>query len=199
MVSLLLSEEVDTTHTIEELTRSNYLVAMDNHSYTLKWMTSPKTTDIQNLYHTKIINNNKSLNIYSSRDGFKKVGCGGFAYHTDVFTAYSIIGKYFAQEQICHLSQMQMIPPVMTGLVTKKSSQFSELFRISLLKLNEDGLVNKLLNSWKVIRPECYASTEFIPLGMEQSLPALIFLLVGILTSFLILGVEVVLFEKKSD
>ena len=69
----------------------------------------------------------------------------------------------------------------------------------SLLKLNEDGLVNKLLNSWKVIRPECYASTEFIPLGMEQSLPALIFLLVGILTSFLILGVEVVLFEKKSD
>ncbi|XP_044270626.1 uncharacterized protein LOC123015160 [Tribolium madens] len=196
-VSLLLSVEAETEHTIEHLAHSNLEIGVENEFYVKNWLNSVNFTDIQQLYKTKLSKlDGKILNTYSAPEGLVKVGFGGFAYYTDTTTAYGTIGG-FSQDQICNMAQSDMIPPSFVGLVMQKKSEYFELFQISLLKLRQVGLVHRIQMKWEVAKPECYGNTEVLPVGMEQGMEALACLLTGVLLGLVILICEIFLKKRR--
>ncbi|KYB28601.1 hypothetical protein TcasGA2_TC032489 [Tribolium castaneum] len=197
MVSLLLSAEVETDHTIEHLARSNLEIGIENEFYVKSWLENVNFTDVQHLYKAKLSKlDGKSLNTFSASEGLVRLGVGGFAFYTDTTTAYGTIGG-FAQDQICSIAQTEMIPPIFVGLVMGKKSQYFELFQISLLKLRQVGLVHRIQMKWGVAKPECYGNTEVVPVGMEQGVEALACLLSGLLLGPVVLLCEVFLKKRR--
>jgi hypothetical protein len=131
MVSLLLNSTPSIYHTVDELAHSNLDVGIDDQSFAKEWLESANFSDVRYLYSRKLIQNvNKKLNTYLPPQGMDHVGRGGFAYHTDTSTGYSIIGRNFDQNQICDLSQVQMIPSSLAGLTVPKDSHFFQMFQI---------------------------------------------------------------------
>ncbi|KAJ3635374.1 hypothetical protein MTP99_008287 [Tenebrio molitor] len=200
MVSLLLNSTPSIYHTVDELAHSNLDVGIDDQSFAKEWLESANFSDVRYLYSRKLIQNvNKKLNTYLPPQGMDHVGRGGFAYHTDTSTGYSIIGRNFDQNQICDLSQVQMIPSSVAGLTVPKNSHFFQMFQISLQKLRERGFIQRLSRIWEAEQAECYSFVPLEPVGMEQGLPAFNCLLAGTLMALLILFLEIVLhrFNRK--
>lgn len=83
------------------------------------------------MYKTKIyLSKEKKAYYYGQEEGIAKVRRGGFAYHTEATTAYSIIEKTFSPIEICELEELRMIKPFMLSVMTKKRSEYKKLLQI---------------------------------------------------------------------
>lgn len=87
-------------------------------------------SDVDYLYKTKISPLNKpGADYYGQEEGIEMVRKGGFAYHTEASTAYSIIDRTFSPIEICELEELRMIKPFMLSVMTKKNSEYKKLFQ----------------------------------------------------------------------
>ncbi|RZC42549.1 Lig chan domain containing protein [Asbolus verrucosus] len=190
MVSLLLNTQSPTFHTVQELAESRYEVGVDDQDYTRNWFYTSNFTDVQNLYKNKLRLGYKNLTSCPPEGGIGKIEEDNFAYHVDTDTAYDTIGKIFKQEIICELSEIQMIPSGFAGFEVQKESQFLKSFQISLHRLRQVGLIQRAQMTWVIKKPECYTNSELASVGLEQALPAFLWLPGGMLLAFLVLLLE---------
>lgn len=84
---------------------------------------------MQFLYKRKIFPPGaKKPNYFDPEIGIEKVKHGGFAYHTDVPTAYYLIRKTFDNDDICELEEIDFIKAIMLPVVYQKNSPYTKLF-----------------------------------------------------------------------
>lgn len=72
---------------------------------------------------------------YTQEQGIEKVRQGGFAYHTEATTAYSLIERTFGPIEICEVEELRMIKPFMLAVMTKKNSEYRKMFQITYVSL----------------------------------------------------------------
>lgn len=130
LVSSLLSTKPNVFKTIKELCNSDLKFGIEDQPYTITYILQMKDDIyIQDLNSTKIYQMGKP-NFFSIEDGIAKVKEGGFAYHTEVTSAYPLITKTFVQDEICDLNEIDFVPPGAIALLTPKHSQYTEMFKI---------------------------------------------------------------------
>lgn len=130
LVSSLLSSKPNVLKTIKELYYSNLKFGIENQPYTITYILQQQDNIfIQKLNSSKIYETGKA-NYLLPDEGISKVGKGGFAYHTESITAYSLIAKLFDQDQICDLNEIDFVPPGLIAFLLPKNSQYKKLFMI---------------------------------------------------------------------
>lgn len=132
LVSSLLNSKPNLLETIEELYKSNLEVGIEHQPYTDTNIIQERNNQwVQKLNSSKIFKSGQP-NYYFPEEGLAKVKKGGFAYHTEAITAYSIISRTYEANPICDLAQIDFIGPFLMGLMVPKKSQYRQLFLVRL-------------------------------------------------------------------
>nr|WJJ63353.1 ionotropic receptor 75c [Pachyrhinus yasumatsui] len=191
LVSSLISTEPEVLKTIKELLESTLRVGIELQPYIITYVLDRSKTD-RNLFllnRTKIFEHNRP-NFLSVEEGVKEVHQGGYAYHTESITAYPLIARTFEQDAICDLAEIILINSD-TSLMAQKKSQYKKLFQVSLRKMWTSGIMKKLYKTWVASKPECLSSARVISVGISDLFLPYFLLAVGVLTSLVILTLEV--------
>lgn len=130
LVSSLLSTKPTLLKTIKELSTTDLKFGMEEQPYTITYiLQQSEDIYIQNINRTKIYEHGRP-NFWSIEDGMSKVKHGGFAYHTEVSSAYALIAKSYNQKEICDLNEIDFLPPGLMTMMLPKNSQYTKLFMI---------------------------------------------------------------------
>ncbi|CAG9857173.1 unnamed protein product [Phyllotreta striolata] len=190
LVSSLLSTVPDAIGTIKELYESNLKVVVEKRPYTLTYILQQKNNRYIDLLNRTKIFENDIPNYLPPEEGIAKVRLGTHAYHTDDVTAYFLLDRE-DQELVCDLAEINLIQNSDIGLVLQKYSQYTELFQISLRKMQTSGVYHREKTFWIPRKPVCLLTTRVKAVGINELFLVYLILCSGVFLAIFILCLEI--------
>ncbi|XP_074034442.1 ionotropic receptor 75a [Leptinotarsa decemlineata] len=193
IVSYLLLDPPRTIFNLKDLLESQLQVGIEDILIDRNYFLQTTDPDAINLYESKIKGTANSSGFYTPSEGLDLVRKGGFAFHVETSTAYPIIEETYTNQEICEIDEVQMYrtQPMHTNL--QKDSPFREMMNYCMLKLVENGNMDRLRKHWNSRKPTCIQSAKKQEIHVslsEFSCPPLA-LCCGILISMIFLIIEV--------
>ncbi|XP_053663272.1 ionotropic receptor 75a-like [Anopheles marshallii] len=122
---------------------------------------------------------------------------GGHVLHCELTEVYPTIANQFTANEICELRTVEGLYKYdirVMGFVLPKHSMYSELFKITLMRAQETGIVKRIYRIHKIAMPICQGSATVYSVELAEVLLAFIILGVGITLS----GWYIMLTSKQS-
>ncbi|XP_017775596.1 PREDICTED: glutamate receptor 2-like [Nicrophorus vespilloides] len=190
IVSFLLMQPAKTMNTIRDLAFSDLRMGCEDILYTRQYFKQL----FQNKEIARMTKRTYKANapFYLHPElGLELVSRGGFAYHVDLATAYSIIEKTFQESAICELEEIPFFEarPVMSSF--PKGSPFRDAFNYCFQKMAERGIFNRQTKHYHARKPDCIRSNApTSPVGIDEFYPAMVILSIGVSLSLTVLILE---------
>uniref|UniRef100_A0A1S4GZX2 Ionotropic receptor 75a N-terminal domain-containing protein n=1 Tax=Anopheles gambiae TaxID=7165 RepID=A0A1S4GZX2_ANOGA len=118
---------------------------------------------------------------------------GGHVLHCELTEVYPAIANQFTANEICELRTVEGLYRYdirVMAFVLPKHSMYSELFKITLMRAQETGIVKRIYRIHKIAKPICQGSATVYSVELTEVSLAFIILGVGIALSGLIYLVE---------
>uniref|UniRef100_A0A1A9W1D6 Uncharacterized protein n=1 Tax=Glossina brevipalpis TaxID=37001 RepID=A0A1A9W1D6_9MUSC len=196
IVGSLLSESPRTITTLEALYNSNLELGMEDIQYNYNIFNDSGNQLMRAIYKERILGENNKPRILSLEQGINRIAQGGFAFHLAVDRAYRLLKNQLNERQFCELQEIRYISGYTTGLVLAKSSPYREYVAQVTLKLRESSLMQYNDKLWEFHKIDCsLIKGNEIMVDMQHFAAALVFLGCAIISSLIVLGIEI--FFKK--
>uniref|UniRef100_A0A182QKZ3 Ionotropic receptor 75a N-terminal domain-containing protein n=1 Tax=Anopheles farauti TaxID=69004 RepID=A0A182QKZ3_9DIPT len=118
---------------------------------------------------------------------------GGHVLHCELTEVYPAIANQFTANEICELRTVEGLYKYdvrVMAFVLPKHSMYSELFKITLMRAQETGIVKRIYRIHKITKPICQGSATVYSVELTEVSLAFIILGAGIALSGLIYLVE---------
>ncbi|XP_078361238.1 glutamate receptor 2-like [Oculina patagonica] len=142
----------------------------------------------QTMFHTMKTGNTF---VNSTKEGVETVRKGGFAYLTD-----GPYLDYYNRRNPCNTMMLEnLLEAKSYGIALQRNSELTNQFSVAILKLREEGIVDKLRKKWWEQRSECpdpkaEASSTPMSISLDHMTGVFIVLAGGIVVSVVFLLVE---------
>lgn len=142
----------------------------------------------QTMFHTMQTGNTF---VNSTKEGVEKVRQGGFAYLTD-----GPYLDYYNSRNPCNTMMLEnLLEAKSYGIALQRNSELTDSFSVAILKLREEGVVDKLREKWWDHRSECpdpKATVSSTPMSISLDHMSGVFIVLagGIVVSIVFLMVE---------
>ncbi|XP_052743602.1 ionotropic receptor 75a-like [Bicyclus anynana] len=198
VVSTLLREPPKSIRNLKDLLNSNLKAGVEDVLYNTDYFKRTKDPVAIELYHQKIATS-RHYNFFSPEQGMSMVKRGGFAFHLDSVTAYTIMKSSFSEREICDAHEIQLYPPQTMAAALSKHSPYREHVAIGIRKIYEAGLMHRLRSVWDEPKPPCVHTpdTSIFNVTLREFSSALILLAFGMALAFIILIGEIALAKYK--
>ncbi|XP_072940726.1 ionotropic receptor 75a-like [Epargyreus clarus] len=199
VVSWLLNAAAPTLANLDALINSDLELVFEDIGYTRGWLDNPgffyysgfKNPKEDELRDKKVKFAKRSTKLLLPvEEGIELVRSGGYAYHTEPYTAYQAISRTFDDEDLCNLGSLQMMNPAPVYIMAQKNSPYRKFFIWSLMRLQERGHISASRARVGGYIPSCSGSTPRA-LALGQAAPAFALLAAAILLSLMILALEI--------
>ncbi|XP_060801064.1 ionotropic receptor 75a-like [Amyelois transitella] len=199
VVSWLLNAASPTIATLDGLINSDLELVFEDIGYTRGWLENPgfyyysgyKNLKEDKLREVKVTKARRTVpTLQPVEDGINLVRKGGYAYHTEPYTANQIISRTFGERELCELSSLQMMRPAFVYIMVQKNSPYKEFFVWSLQRLSERGHMSASRRRISSVIPPCSGRTPR-SLALGQAAPAFLLLLEAMLLSLVLLTLEI--------
>nr|QEI46860.1 ionotropic receptor 1 [Galleria mellonella] len=200
VVSWLLNAAAPTIATMDGLINSDLQLIFEDIGYTRGWLDNPgffyysgyKNVKEDELREKKVTRAKRTVPLMQRvEDGIELVRKGGFAYHTEPYTANQVISKTFEDRELCALGSLQMMAPAYVYIMAQKQSPYKEFFIWSLMRLFERGHYTASRARVAAVTPACSGSTPRA-LALGQAAPAFFLFFLLILLAVFILIIEII-------
>ncbi|CAG5021333.1 unnamed protein product [Parnassius apollo] len=199
VVSWLLNAAAPTLHNLDALMSSDLELVFEDIGYTRGWLENPgffyysgyKNPKEDILRNKKVINAKRTVPLLQAvNTGIELVRTGGYAYHTEPYTAYQVISKTFDDTELCKLGSLQMMQPAQVYIMAQKESPYKQFFIWSLMRLQERGHIKASRDRVGGYSFECSGRTPRA-LALGQAAPAFAVLAEAALLAVFILSIEI--------
>ncbi|CAH2075641.1 unnamed protein product, partial [Iphiclides podalirius] len=198
VVSWLLNAAVPTLDNLDALMKSDLELVFEDIGYTRGWLDNPgffyysgyKNPKEDELRNKKVIKGKRTVPLLQPvNTGIELIRTGGYAYHTEPYTAYQAISKTFDETELCNLGYLQMMQPAHVYIMAQRHSPYKQFFIWSLMRLQERGHVKAARSR---IGDYSFACSGRAPraLALGQAAPAFALLAEAILLAIFILIIE---------
>ncbi|XP_050092524.1 ionotropic receptor 75a-like [Anopheles aquasalis] len=200
VVSGLLSAQMVGPESIPEVIDSSLKVSLTDtgyHHIMLREQTLPYSTD---LYERKArpARSPSELPLFTDVDhAVPFLRRGGHALHCELTEVYPALAKQFTANEICELRTVEGLFGYdirVMAFVLPKHSMYSELFKTTLMRAQETGIVKRIYRIHKTTKPICQGSATVYSVALSEVSLAFIILGAGLALSGLIY-----LAEKKRE
>ncbi|XP_045463511.1 ionotropic receptor 75a-like isoform X2 [Harmonia axyridis] len=190
IVSALLNAKPREPTSYKDLIRSGLELGIQMAPYTFTIFETNMNPDIQAIRKLVFPDRGKP-HVWNVTDGIEKIRTGPYAYHMESSIGYFLIAKTFDAGAICELSdKIALIPASYLSFYLKKDSQYKNLLKISLRKMEETGLVHRYRLIWEEKKPPCFSNAILLSVGLDQTFIAFFVLFVGLAISVTLLVFE---------
>ncbi|XP_013169135.1 PREDICTED: uncharacterized protein LOC106118918 [Papilio xuthus] len=197
VVSWLLSGPPPSINSLKELLESPLELIYEDIGYTRSWLQMPdyyynkRNAKIEDeLRQRKVLNKKKGEPLLVTLErGIEMVKAGGYAYHTEVDNANTLISRTFTQNELCELGSLQSMEPTLLYASLQKDSPYKEFFVWSLLRLRERGIISCIQDRTRAPDVLCEGSSPRA-LALGGAAPAFILLAAGYVSGFCIMIIE---------
>ncbi|XP_033150118.1 probable glutamate receptor [Drosophila busckii] len=193
IVGSLLSETPRSIVSLQALFQSGLELGMENISYNYALFTNTTNQLVRDVYIQRICRP-REQNIQSIQQGAERIRQGGFAFHAAIDRMYRLLVNLLDEAQFCELQEIMFNPPYVSGSVLPKSSPWREHLVHAVLSLRETGLMQYNDKQWTVPKPDCRMfQAAQVEVDLKHIAPALFTLLLAMLTSVVVLLLELLL------
>ncbi|XP_055541397.1 ionotropic receptor 75a-like isoform X2 [Wyeomyia smithii] len=203
VVGGLLSSPGKGPQTIQEIIKSPLTLSFFDIGYHKVLFRETKEPIIQELYRKKLQPSREGMNtipVYTDvKTAVPFIKKGGYAFHCEMTEAFQAIADQFDGNEICELRTAQSLfsDLKLLSFVLPKRSMYTELFKITLMRARECGLVKRNLKIHHIGKPICQSGTRVHPVELTGVSLAFVVLLGGMFLSIVVLVAEK-LFWKQS-
>ncbi|XP_013143021.1 PREDICTED: uncharacterized protein LOC106106908 [Papilio polytes] len=198
VVSWLLSGPPPSINSLKELLESPLQLIYEDIGYTRSWLQMPdyyynkRNSKIEDeLRQRKVFNKKKGEPLLVPLEkGIEMVKAGGYAYHTEVDSANTLISRTFTQSELCELGSLQSMEKTLLYVCLQKDSPYKEFFVWSLLRLRERGILSCIQYRTRSPDVSCEGSVPRA-LALGGAAPAFILLAIGYVS-----GISIMLIER---
>ncbi|XP_075973157.1 ionotropic receptor 75a-like [Anticarsia gemmatalis] len=206
VVSWLLNGPPPSINSLKELLESPLELIYEDIGYTRSWLQTPsyyynkRNALVEDeLRQKKVFNKKKDDPLLEPLvQGIKMVQKGGYAYHTEVNSANSLISQTFDQTELCELGSLQSMEETHLYPCVPKNSPYKEFLSWSLMRLKERGFVSCIQSRTASNEVKCEGSSPRA-LALGGAAPAFILLAGGYLLATLIMLVERCVYKAKNN
>ncbi|XP_026470696.1 ionotropic receptor 75a-like [Ctenocephalides felis] len=134
IVGFLLSVQPEGLKTIEQIASSSLTVVFEDVSYGRVLVEERFIPGLEVLYEKKLKpprKQNQPGVFVVDKEGIGLLQKGGYAYHTEIQSAYASIGKTFDQQEICELRSVMVYQKAPLYIGMPKKSPLGEIFSIA--------------------------------------------------------------------
>ncbi|XP_041981604.1 uncharacterized protein LOC121735002 [Aricia agestis] len=193
LLSRLVSDR-DGLMDLEELADSDYEIAVlkdMNLSAQHKLTKSPMDKNLSIIF--KKIQHTKHMDVKPALDAvmYKRT-----ALVTDFVTVYPLFKKYYSTHEICDLIEIDIYSNIQHYLVTSKTFKLKEEFRIGVLRLRENGML-QVMSTPPTIPFACHEENINRRAELEQMGGPVVLLLASFILAFAILALEKIHYERN--
>nr|QRF71029.1 ionotropic receptor [Semiothisa cinerearia] len=198
----LLQSSSDQIRTLSDLLESKLELGVEDQPYTRHYFTTATEPVRKAIYESKVARTGYKPNFMPVEEGVKKLQNldAPFAFHMNTGLGYRLIEENFLDHEKCGLREIQYVQSGVPWLCCRKQSPFKELYKIGLARILEHGIsdrVNRLIYTRK---PSCNSrSGSFGSVNMTDFHPVLLCLLYGIITSLLLLVIEILVYKRNNE
>ncbi|KAL0839989.1 hypothetical protein ABMA28_015316 [Loxostege sticticalis] len=199
VVSWLLNAAAPSIATMDGLIASDLELVFEDIGYARGWLDNPgfyyfsgfKNVKEDELREKKVIRAKRTTPLLQRpKVGLELVRKGGYAYHTEPYTASQVISRTFEDREICALGSLQMMVPAPVYIMAQKRSPYGQFFIWSLMRLLERGHIKASRARVGGEMPACSGRTPRA-LALGQAAPAFLLLFQLTFLSVFILLVEI--------
>ncbi|XP_028025285.1 uncharacterized protein LOC114239332 [Bombyx mandarina] len=148
------------------------------------------------MIHKRIDPETGNGQFYSLEDGVDMIRQGFFAFHSIVEPVYRRIEETFLETEKCDLTEVDFLSSFDPFVPVKKDSPYLELLRVVFKQIRESGIQSALNKRYQVPKPRCSNKVAaFSSVGIVDLRPVLILMVYGIISSCLILIMEMIVFK----
>nr|UZH23438.1 ionotropic receptor 75a-1 [Anastrepha ludens] len=150
VVSGLLSSSAQGPTNIEEIICSPLKVSFEDIGYYKVLFRESKSATVKRLIRQKLLPSRKELDdlpVYTHiQKAISLIKKGSYAFHCELADAFPEIAKNFDANELCTLRVVKGLMDIelMNGIVPK-NSQYTEIFRFTLIWFRETGLIGRVL------------------------------------------------------
>ncbi|XP_058814601.1 ionotropic receptor 75a-like [Topomyia yanbarensis] len=205
VVGGLLSSPGKGPQTIKEIIESPLTLSFLDIGYHKILFRETKKPIIQELYQKKLQPSRVGLNtipVYTDvSTAVPYLKKGGYAFHCEMTEAFETIADQFDAIEICELRTAAGLFADLNLLsfVVPKRSMYTELFKITMMRAQEVGLVKKKLKTFKIEKPICQAGSRVNPVELSGVLLAFAILFGGIILAIILLLMERISCKRKAN
>ncbi|XP_037828497.1 ionotropic receptor 75a [Lucilia sericata] len=189
VVGGLLSNTAQGPASVDEIISSELRLSFEDIGYYKILFRENKSPRIVRLLNRKVLppRDSNDLPVFTHiEDAIPYLKRGGYAFHCEVVDAYPEIAKQFEASEICDLRAVSgLLVTELLNSVVNKNSQYTELFRVIMIRARETGLVKRLLLERQPKKPKCQDMYTVYPVNFAGIADAFILLAVGIFISLL--------------
>lgn len=197
LVSSLLSSAPKGPQSIREIIDSSLHISFNDVGYHRTLFAENNNSIVLEMFSKKLKPSRQGKDIPPMYTDVKTavpyIRQGKFAFHVEVTNAYSYIAKEFNAQEICDLRALTGFinesGTTMTMILTKRS-QYTKMFKIGLIKMQEIGLDRKATNEYAWKKPVCQATVTVKAVSLPSVNTSFYLLGIGIGVSILFLGLE---------
>ncbi|XP_055852113.1 ionotropic receptor 75a-like [Episyrphus balteatus] len=203
VVGGLLNSSERGPKTVAEIVNSPLKLSFEDigyHKVLFKNITRPI---VQKMYDTKVRTKRgpNELPVFThTKDAVPFLKKGGYAFHCERKDAYPEIARLFDANEICELRIVAgLLETEILSWFVVKNSIYTELFRITLCRIREVGIIKRTLIIYNPEKPQCQASYTVYPVALSGVSSAFFVLGGSMLISCICLAAEIMQFRIKDD
>lgn len=200
----LLSSAPKGPSNVRDMIDSSLMISFEDVGYHKILFRESNDSLIKELYRKKMLVSREGKIVppmYSNiRNAVPFIRQGKFAFHCEVTGSYPIIAKEFEAADVCDLrsvsgfmkdsgSYMMMIQP--------KRHQYTEMFKIGIMKAQSSGFIKKALNKYRTQKPICQLTSTVSAVSLAGVDNSFFLLIAGTLIAIMILVIELLYHRVK--
>ncbi|XP_062565521.1 ionotropic receptor 75a-like, partial [Armigeres subalbatus] len=160
---------------IEHLLASSLEYSIEDQSYNRDFFNRTRNPTALELFKRKVLPNKYGFTNITY--GLSLVKRGSHAFHCDTSYAYTLILESFNDHQICELQEIVLYPFRAIYIPVPKGSPLKEIFRVTLRRIMETGLGQRLKKTFAPGKPQCIRkSFSFVQVELSNVLGLYVFL-----------------------
>ncbi|XP_058449247.1 ionotropic receptor 75a [Malaya genurostris] len=203
VVGGLLSSPGKGPQTMREIVESPLTISFRDIGYHKILFRETKEPLVKELYQKKLQPSREGLDtipVYTDvATAVPYLKKGGYAFHCELIEAFEAIANQFDANEICELrtatgpfSYIQKL-----GFVVPKRSMYTEMFKITMMRAQEIGLVKRNLKIYKIEKPICQAGSRVHPVELPGVSSAFVILVGGMVLAVILFLME--MFIQKAE
>ncbi|XP_035781912.1 uncharacterized protein LOC118461101 isoform X2 [Anopheles albimanus] len=140
------------------------------------------------------ITHKRSLDQMNVTQGMSLIKSNRKAIVCDQQRGYSAVNALFSDNDRCRLQEIVLFPEIPLHLALPKGSPYKDLFRVTLLKIIEHGVMQYEQRRWFADKPECAINEVKMPeLNLDQTASVFQLVLIGVIGSMVVLLLEILI------
>ncbi|XP_055632722.1 ionotropic receptor 75a [Toxorhynchites rutilus septentrionalis] len=199
VVGGLLSSPGKGPETVEEIIESPLTLSFLDVPYHKVLFREAKEPIIRELYQKKVQPSREGkhtipvyTDIVTAVPYLKK---GGYAFHCELAEAFQDIANQFDANEICELRMAEGLfhDIKLLNFILPKRSMYTEMFKTTLMRAREIGLVKRNLRKHRVEKPICQSSGRVLPVELTGVTMAFFVLAAGMVMALIIAAMELMI------